>query len=51
MSDNFTPTPIDSTITNFIAGKPWLKFVLAVMTALLGAARGRQWFNQRYIVK
>lgn len=41
-------THIDAKITEFIAGKPWLKIVLTVMMSLLGAAKGRGWFAEKY---
>lgn len=39
---------IDKKITDYIAGKPWLKMVLTIAMALLGAAKGRGWFAKRY---
>ena len=38
----------DEKITAYVSGHPWLKIVLTVMMALLGAAKGRAWFGRRY---
>lgn len=39
---------MDDKINAFLAGKPWLKAVLAVLTALLGAGKARGYFAKRY---
>lgn len=44
-------TVIDKKITDFIAAKPWLKLVLMAVSALLGVAKGRAWFAQRYDIR
>lgn len=43
-----TPTTLDTKITDFIAGKPWLKMVLTLAMSLLGVAKGRGWFARKY---
>lgn len=43
-----TVITLDSKITAFIAGKPWLKMVLTLAMAALGTAKGRGWFSQKY---
>jgi len=44
------PTDIDTKIASFISGKPWLKFILAIANRLLGAAKARNWFYEKYKV-
>ena len=44
-------TIIDTKITDFISGHPWLKLVLTVAVAILGVAKGRNWFAKRYEIK
>ena len=39
---------IDDKINAFLLGKPWLKMVLAVLTALLGSGKARGYFARRY---
>lgn len=39
---------IDSKIASIISAKPWLKALLTIATALLGAAKGRGWFAKRF---
>ena len=41
----------DAKITEYISGRPWLKMVLTIAMALLGAAKGRGWFSRRYGIK
>lgn len=43
-----TTIPLDTRITAFIAGKPWLKVLLTLAMAALGTAKGRGWFAERY---
>lgn len=39
---------IDDKINEFLVGKPWLKVLLAALTALLGAGKARGYFAKRY---
>lgn len=39
---------MDEKINKFLEGKPWLKVVLSVLTALLGAGKARGYFAKRY---
>lgn len=39
---------IDNKINALLTKKPWLKVVLSVLTALLGAGKARGYFARRY---
>ena len=44
-------TVLDEKITAFVVSKPWLKMILTVAMALLGAAKGRGWFAKKYGIR
>lgn len=42
---------IDDKINAFLQGKPWLKVLLALLTAVLGAGKARGYFARRYGIR
>ena len=43
-----TTIPLDIKIAAFTSAKPWLKMLLTIAMSVLGVAKGRGWFAQRY---